>query len=414
MSPQGRIESDQQYCVCKNAVCVSTQQLLSRYKGCLPSNNAAAQWCQLAGPIAVCFDHASSHYQTWMLVISICYHIPEFLKTFLECVDDFRLPIQGGRPTSKKWLINRLHFPGVLLLNRQLKKIRLKQNTTLMTPSVAKALESLDRGRTGSEGQLTNSKNSVGFLEHYAETVLPPNVYQEFLLSKNRLKKKIPSDYLVQAPGVSWEEVVTFCSSLKIGWTKKNTIINNVPSRGLAAACVLPRPLEPSKPFQPRILATLYRHGVTKVVAIDDGSPHLAMTGIPIRLPKGGLLKTYPRMVDTDEAIQVTTDLLANPSVFGQHRVNGFNPEPRVQAHFHHEATEDFYGRPQPGYRYNLITMKSRQLQSVPSLCQLAERCRKLCKVPQWNIGTTVVLYRDGNDKMGQHKGTCVGGRMLL
>jgi 2OG-Fe(II) oxygenase superfamily len=171
----------------------------------------------------------------------------------------------------------------------------------------------------------------------------------------------------------------------------------------------LPRPLEPSKPFQPRILATLYRRGITKVIAIDDGSPHVAMTGIPFRLPKGGLLKTYPRMADTDEAIQVTNDLLANPKVLGQHRVNGFNPEPRVQAHFHHEATEDFYGQRQPGYRYNLITMKSRQLQSVPSLCQLSERCRKLCKVPQWNIGgTTVVLYRDGKDKMGQHKGTCV------
>ena len=151
-----------------------------------------------------------------------------------------------------------------------------------MSPSIATALESLDRGRTGSEGRLTNPMNSVGFLEQYAEMVLPPNVYQEFLLSKNRLKKKIPSDYLVQAPGVSWEEVITFCSFLKIGRTEKNTIINNVPSRGLAAACVLPRPLEPSKPFQPRILATLYRHGVTKVIAIDDGSPHLAMTGIPI------------------------------------------------------------------------------------------------------------------------------------
>ena len=64
---------------------------------------------------------------------------------------------------------------------------------------------------------------TVGFLEQYADMmVLLPNIYQEFLQSKNRLKKKIPLDYFVQAPGVSWDEVVvTFCSSLKIGQTQK-------------------------------------------------------------------------------------------------------------------------------------------------------------------------------------------------
>jgi hypothetical protein len=159
-----------------------------------------------------------------------------------------------------------------------------------------------------------------------------------------------------------------------------NTFINIVVVTGKLEMAVIDPPLpeipvKPSKPHPPWILATIEHSGrPVEVIADDNGSVELSWMGIPYHLLQGGLLTNYRRMVPTEEEVEVTKALMENPSLFGQHLIQGFNEEPRIQAHFHHEATNDFEGKPQPGYRYNHIT-------------------------------TTVVLYRNGKDKMGQHKG---------
>ena len=128
-----------------------------------------------------------------------------------------------------------------------------------------------------------------------------------------------------------------------------------------------------------------------------------------VPLSRGGRLCLYPKMVLPKEAMSITKDILDKPGIFREFRIQGFNKEPRLQAHFHHEATADFDHDPQPGYRYNKnTTLKALPLSTIPSLENLAKRTNQICQGEggQWDIGATVVLYRDGNDKMGQHTGT--------
>ena len=56
---------------------------------------------------------------------------------------------------------------------------------------------------------LTSVINTVGYLEDYAEGILPANLYQEFLHSKRKANCLVPDkSFFVQAPLVSWREVI--------------------------------------------------------------------------------------------------------------------------------------------------------------------------------------------------------------
>ena len=255
---------------------------------------------------------------------------------------------------------------------------------------------------------MTSLVNTVGYLEEYAERVLPVNIYQEFLHSKRKPFYKVPErDFFVQAPGVLSREALRFCSLLNLppSIEDDNSIINIVPT---GQRMVLPPLIFPSQQPQPqrRLLATIqHGHGRPKEWAFDDGSPSLPTTGLSFKLPKGGRLTLYPRMVQGEEALQLTNDIVQKPDLFHQYKVQGFNKERRVQAQFHDDATPEF-DRRQPGYRYNgSTTLKARPLTSIPSLKQLADRCQTMCNVPKWNIGATIVFYRNGRDKLGQHRG---------
>ena len=90
-----------------------------------------------------------------------------------------------------------------------------------------------------------------------------------------------------------------------------------------------------------RRLATIQR-GLRRPVdvVIDEGSGNFPTTGISsIPLRNKGELTIYPRMVETEEAtsMQLTDEILSRPHLF------------RLQAQFHHEATDDFDSQ-QPGY----------------------------------------------------------------
>ena len=160
-----------------------------------------------------------------------------------------------------------------------------------------------------------------------------------------------------------------------------------------------------------RVLATIQTYSASakkwrakRIIAINDGRSRIV-----IPLSRGGVLCLYPKMVRRREAKSITRHILGQPGIFREYRVQGFNKEPRLQAHFHHDATADFDQDPQPGYRYNnQTTLKAQPLSIIPSLENLANHAKQICQGEggQWDIGATVVLYRDGNDKMGQHTGT--------
>jgi len=159
-----------------------------------------------------------------------------------------------------------------------------------------------------------------------------------------------------------------------------------------------------------RVLATSQRYCKSKrrwepeqVIARADGSDR-----IQVPLSKDGELWLYPDMISQEMASTVTKDLLACPSLFRSYRVQGILNEPRLQAHFHERATVD-YNLVQPGYRYGATTLKARPLSMIPSLESLARRAIEISGVvDSWQIGATVVLYRNGNDHLGQHSGTYI------
>ena len=255
MSTHQRSQYNQGYCLCQTNVCVLTQQQLGRYRGRIPPRvRVNVEWYHPATPVAVHFHPVRSNYTTWLLVLSMCYHIPAFLETFLKDVGDLPLPHWGQQHPIKKakWLINRIHFPATLLLHRRQKTYGLTHNAKLLSPGIAKALETLDSASVlAGEGRIpmTTTENTVGFLEQYAEQVLPDNLYQQFLQSKIRTKpEKRPPDFFVQAPGVSSAEVLRFCRALNL---LPDAIINIVPRQQLVVVAV------PPKASPPQILATM-------------------------------------------------------------------------------------------------------------------------------------------------------------
>ena len=47
-------------------------------------------------------------------------------------------------------------------------------------------------------------------------------------------------------------------------------------------------------------------------------------------------------MVETEEAMQLTDEIVSRPDLFHQYKVQGFNNKRRLQAQYHHETTDDF------------------------------------------------------------------------
>ena len=206
-----------------------------------------------------------------------------------------------------------------------------------------------------------------------------------------------------------------FCSWLNIPQTDMDSLrINNLaptrpPQSRISSLPTTDQELVEQPSCGTRRLATVQSGlGRPVDVVIDEESGNLPTMGIssipPLR--NKGELTIYRRMVETEDAMQLTDEILSRPHLFHQHKFQGFNKERRLQAQFHHKGTDDFDSQ-QPGYCYNNhTTLKVRPISSIPSLEQLADRLETLCKVPAvWNIGATIVMFRNGRDKLGQHQG---------
>jgi hypothetical protein len=58
---------------------------------------------------------------------------------------------------------------------------------------------------------------------------------------------------------------------------------------------------------------------------VSDNLPTTGISSIPLQ--NKGELTTYPRIVETEEAMQLTDEILSRPHLFRQHKFQGFNNE---------------------------------------------------------------------------------------
>jgi hypothetical protein len=107
-------------CVCGNEECFMVQTQLCELALPPPSSTAGASEPPMT------FNPHTSTYQNWLLVLSICHHIPAFSDKFLAMTkfDDVVAPMKN----SRQWFINRIHFPRSLLENWSTHKIHRNQS----------------------------------------------------------------------------------------------------------------------------------------------------------------------------------------------------------------------------------------------------------------------------------------------
>ena len=337
-------------------------------------------WCR-PSPFTVAFHPEKSKYNSWILFLCLCHHFPSFKDNFIATA-------QSKTPKIKQWYINRHHFPRALLENRSTYGV--SSLISLLTEAAAERIVELIGNK-----RLLSTVNRVSQLKTYAEEILPEVALRRFRYQAGKKSGKghqppVKDHYYVQAPVGKVLEAKQYIAT-----------VNQSQDEGSTSPSGNANP--------PRVLARLQKKSKfkrwvdDKILAVDDGADTKE-----IPLPQGsnfGCLRIYPNMVPTWEAKNIAEDLRSKPYLFREYPIQGINKEPRLQAHFHHEATMDYYNCEQPGYKYNTTIVKGIPISVIPSLQILADRTRKLNGGEEWNIGTTVVLYRSGKDKMGQHSG---------
>lgn len=132
----------------------------------------------------------------------------------------------------------------------------------------------------------------------------------------------------------------------------------------------------------------------------------------------GGQLRIYANLLISCHQRAVTDELMECGN-FRQYSIQS-SPEPRTHFLLHENATVDFDGAAQPGYRYGSLRMKSRPLHSMLEIQELSIRMQNMCqdrravKGSFWNIGVNPVLYRDGRDRIGYHADNDQGEELIL
>jgi hypothetical protein len=179
-----------------------------------PPTTISDVWCQSL-PIKITFNPHTSTYQNWLLVLSICHHIPAFTDKFLAMTkfDDVVAPMKN----SRQWFINRIHFPRSLLENRSTHKIH--RNQLLLPAAVAHHLSTYNDNKTC----MVEYVNTMPFLEGFGGRILPAAAIQLFQLSMSNMKTINPlqGHNYVQAPVGSLHEARLHLSSLQSTASKR-------------------------------------------------------------------------------------------------------------------------------------------------------------------------------------------------
>ena len=247
-------------CVCGKQQCFSvqtqlcelaTQQITTAGADGAESPPVIADvWCQ-PRPIKITFNPHTSKYKNWLLVLSLCHHIPAFKKKFLSTTE-FESPF-NPKKNNKQWFINRIHFTRALLENRS--DFEILQHQSLLSPHLARHLaEEFDE----MNDRMIERVNTVSFLEGFARRILPPVALQLFIASMN--EKTQDPDYFVQAPVGSLHDAKLHLSGLLLGSAGKASL-NRKPSPIVFSSKKRPRP--PAKVTPSSVKK--FRHGPSEV-----------------------------------------------------------------------------------------------------------------------------------------------------
>jgi hypothetical protein len=155
------------------------------------STSSSDPWCQSSSPYSILFVPQNANYNTWLFVLCVYHHIPNFRRQFLDTVENLEKPA-GSLAQRQRWYINRLHFPQSLLVYREAKKI---QNIALLSPKTAREIASFD----DDSNRLLEDVNKVSRLDVLANSILPPTALALFSAAIPKKRMKI-GDYIVQAP----------------------------------------------------------------------------------------------------------------------------------------------------------------------------------------------------------------------
>ena len=134
-----------------------------------------------------------------------------------------------------------------------------------------------------------------------------------------------------------------------------------------------------------------------------------------IQLRRGGLLRVFPNMLSEPHRQEVSRAVEKECNKQLRQYPFRLGEEPRVHVLLSVNATED-EDKAQPGYLYRRsVKMKGLPLTN-PVLKELESELAKNFNIPGeiWNIGVDVVLYRDGDDKIGFHADDTQGESTIL
>jgi alkylated DNA repair dioxygenase AlkB len=133
---------------------------------------------------------------------------------------------------------------------------------------------------------------------------------------------------------------------------------------------------------------------------------------IVFNLHRGGCMNVYPALVSIEKCNLIKDELL-NSGYFRRYQIQG-NDEPRAHFLLHEDASDDFEDGAQPGYKYARVTLKSRPLSDLEWVQDLSLDMENHCGIDKWTIGVNPVIYRDGNDRMGDHSDDDQGEELIL
>lgn len=127
---------------------------------------------------------------------------------------------------------------------------------------------------------------------------------------------------------------------------------------------------------------------------------------IEIPLRRGGRLRVFPNFVADGRRLKVSQSM-DKCTLYRQYWKEGDESsiESRVQVLLSPKTNRPHQGhskRGRPGYKYDGVSMMAQPLSMVPPVERLGKDLAELYRLPgnEWNIGTSLVTYRTGNDHM--------------
>ena len=161
-----------------------------------------------------------------------------------------------------------------------------------------------------------------------------------------------------------------------------------------------------------------------------------------LKLQRGGTIEYFHNILQEPNRKRISK-YMDDCHLFRQYKINGFK-EPRIHVLLSSNANHPQSRQPQqpqqneikecendkndenkinkkdnppgPGYVYHHVKMKALPLNQAPVIESFASEMAKKLHIPnqEWNIGVDVILYRNGNDRIGWHADDTQGEDIIL